>query len=186
MKKLRDLPRQASVDIFSDERGKFFPLNLKGKNKTADGAEYDWAWTQSNLSTSKRGVLRGLHHQKGNYAQAKLLTVIEGQIIDFVIDLNKASFGKTFLFHLGEGQSANQIFVPTGYLHGFVVISETATVQYLIDTPYAPSSELCVKWDTIPAVKDIVCRNFEEKDLILSPRDLAGLPFSRELEENYL
>lgn len=97
---------------------------------------------QDNEAHSYYGVIRGMHYQKGEYAQAKLVRVLQGEIIDYIIDLRPSS--STYLQHfhciLSE-ENKHQLFIPKGFAHGYGVLSEKAQVLYKVDAPYAPDSE---------------------------------------------
>ena len=125
--------------VFSDQRGYFFESynNLFFK-KTGIKAIF----VQDNESFSTYGVLRGLHFQTGEYAQAKLVRVIQGEVLDVAVDLRRDSntFGKHFATQL-SGENKKQLFVPRGFAHGFVVLSKTASLQYKCDNYYNREAE---------------------------------------------
>ena len=126
--------------FFGDNRGYFFEsFNRKTfLDKTGLGVDF----VQDNQSNSQRGVLRGLHFQQGEFAQAKLVRVLKGAVLDIAVDLRKASptFGQHFAVELTE-DSHTQFFVPRGFAHGFVVLSAEATFFYKCDNYYNKSSE---------------------------------------------
>ncbi len=126
-------------DIFSDERGYFFESFHNEKYKKA-GIDVDFV--QDNESKSVRGVVRGLHYQLNPFAQGKLVRVIEGKVLDVVVDLRKGSptFGEWFGTELDD-VSKKQMFVPRGFAHGFSVLSETAVFSYKCDNIYSHESE---------------------------------------------
>lgn len=126
--------------IFEDERGYFFESFNQDRFNQAIGAEVNFI--QDNESLSSKGVLRGLHFQKGSFAQAKLVRVIQGEVLDVAVDLRKNS--ETFGKHVSErlsGENKKQFFVPRGFAHGFVVLSETAIFSYKCDNYYNKESE---------------------------------------------
>ena len=130
--------------IYGDERGWFaevFNRELYGTHGLP--AEF----VQDNQSFSRRGVLRGLHYQLGK-PQGKLVRVLEGQIWDVAVDLRRGSetFGKWEGFDLNSTK-LRQLWIPEGFGHGFLVLSETATVLYKTTNLYYPEGERCVKWD---------------------------------------
>ncbi len=127
-------------DFFGDARGYFFESFNRNAFLAQTGLDIDFV--QDNQSKSQRGVLRGLHFQKGDAAQAKLVRVIKGTVLDVAVDLRKASstFGKHVAVELAE-ESHTQLFVPRGFAHGFVVLSEEATFFYKCDNYYDPSTE---------------------------------------------
>lgn len=126
--------------VFGDERGYFFEsFNQK---KFADLTGYDTSFVQDNQSYSTKGVLRGLHLQKGRSAQAKLVSVVKGEVLDVAVDLRtgSATYGKHFDVRL-SGQNKMQLFIPKGFAHGFVVLSEDAIFQYKCDNYYDKTAE---------------------------------------------
>lgn len=131
--------------LFPDPRGYFFEsFNLREfREKVAD-----IAFVQDNESSSCYGVLRGLHFQKGKYSQSKLVRVVSGTVMDVAVDIRRGSptFGKHVSCVL-SGENHRQFFIPKGFAHGFVVLSETAVFQYKCDEFYAPSEEGAIAWD---------------------------------------
>lgn len=125
---------------------------------------------QDNESRSHRGVARGLHYQAGDAAQAKLVRVSEGTVIDVVVDLrrNSPTFGRHMSVEL-SAENGLQIFVPRGFAHGFIVMSESATFQYKVDNFYNPAAERCISFTDpslgieFPIAKDLL--QFSAKDL---------------------
>lgn len=103
---------------------------------------------QDNESKSTFGVLRGLHYQKGELSQAKLVRVIKGWVVDVAVDLRKSSatFGKHVMVELSE-DNKRQFFIPRGFAHGFLVLSDEAIFTYKVDNPYAPQAEAGIRWD---------------------------------------
>lgn len=126
--------------VFRDDRGYFFESFNKQKFGELTGLDVNFV--QDNQSKSQYGVLRGLHFQKGAYAQAKLVRVLEGKVLDVAVDLRKDSstFGKSFTLELSDS-SDTQLFVPRGFAHGFLVLSETAIFFYKCDNFYNKESE---------------------------------------------
>ena len=153
--------------VFGDDRGYFFEsynLNdFRAKN-------LNYTFVQDNQSFSTYGTLRGLHYQVGEFAQTKLVRVIQGRILDVAVDIRKDS--KTFGQHIAvelNGENNLQLLVPRGFAHGFSVLSETALVQYKCDNTYSKENEggiiyndpsLAIDWQ-IPADKIIL----SEKDM---------------------
>lgn len=128
----------------SDARGYFCETFRKDEFERYIGAV---DFVQDNESRSRRGVARGLHYQAGNAAQAKLVRVSEGRVVDVVVDLRTGS--PTFGQHLSVELSADnalQLFVPRGMAHGFVVVSDMATFQYKVDNAYCPAAERCIRF----------------------------------------
>lgn len=156
--------------VFEDERGYFYESFNKLK---FEANNLFYSFVQDNQSKSGYGVIRGLHYQLAPYAQTKLLRVLEGCILDVVVDLrkNSATFGKTFSVELSS-ENKKQLLVPKGFAHGFSVLSETAVVFYKCDEFYNKSAErgiiyndyfLAIDWK-IEKSKEII----SEKDKLLS------------------
>ena len=131
--------------IFSDSRGYFFEsYNQKDFDEKIGPVRF----VQDNESYSSYGVLRGLHFQKPPFAQSKLVRVISGRVLDVAVDIRKGSptYGQHVAVEL-SGENHRQFFIPKGFAHGFVVLSETALFQYKCDNLYAPQSEGAIAWD---------------------------------------
>jgi len=126
-------------DIYNDERGYFFESFNYEKYKNND---IDNEWIQDNESKSTYGVLRGLHYQLPPYTQAKLVRVIKGKVLDVVVDIRKNSntFGRHISVELSE-DNKYQLYIPRGFAHGFVVLSEEAIFSYKCDNIYMKSHE---------------------------------------------
>lgn len=124
-------------NIFADKRGYFQETFRQDLFEEAIG--YQVSFIQDNESQSTKGILRGLHYQLPPYAQAKLVRVIQGSVLDIAVDLRKSSatFGKYVTAEL-TAKNKHQIFIPHGFAHGFVVCSDNATVVYKVDNYYAP------------------------------------------------
>jgi dTDP-4-dehydrorhamnose 3,5-epimerase len=103
---------------------------------------------QDNESKSSKNVLRGLHYQKGCYSQSKLVRVIKGRVLDVAVDLRKSSptFGQHLMVELSE-ENKLQFFIPRGFAHGFLVLSDEAIFTYKVDNVYAPQAEAGIRWD---------------------------------------
>jgi dTDP-4-dehydrorhamnose 3,5-epimerase len=131
--------------IFGDSRGYFFE-SFSEKNFKEQVADVDFV--QDNESKSCYGVVRGLHFQKPPYAQAKLVRVVKGRVLDVAVDLRKGSptYGKHVAVELTE-ENHRQFFVPSGFARGFAVLSEEAVFQYKCDNYYAPQAEGALAWD---------------------------------------
>lgn len=125
--------------VFCDSRGYFMEAFKQNEFEKYVG-HVDFI--QDNESKSSYGVLRGLHYQKGEFAQAKLVRVIKGEVLDVAIDIRKSSptFGKHVAVKLSE-DNKRQLFIPRGFAHGFVVLSKEAIFTYKVDNVYAPQSE---------------------------------------------
>ena len=132
--------------VFADSRGYFFESYNKQRFNEATGLDIDFV--QDNQSKSCYGVLRGLHFQKPPYAQSKLVRCVKGQILDISVDIRKSSptFGKYVAVELTE-DNHRQLFIPHGFAHGFVVLSEEAIFQYKCDNFYHKESEGAIAWN---------------------------------------
>lgn len=154
--------------IFKDNRGYFFESFNKKKFEELTGQEIDFV--QDNQSHSTRGTLRGLHFQKGSSAQAKLVRVLFGKVLDLAVDIRSGSetFGQYVAVELSES-SGTQFFVPRGFAHGFVVLSEQATFFYKCDNYYNKASEGGIIYND----KDLnIDWGIPNNQLVLSEKDL--------------
>ena len=131
--------------VFSDERG-YFMEAFKQEEFEANIGPVNFI--QDNESKSSFGVLRGLHYQKGEYSQAKLVRVIKGEVLDVAVDLRKSSptFGKHVSVLLSE-ENKRQFFIPRGFAHGFAVLSEEAVFTYKVDNKYTPQAEASILYN---------------------------------------
>lgn len=157
---------------FGDSRGYFMETFRLGEFREATGME-DIEFVQDNESVSRRGVFRGFHFQRGEAAQAKLVRVSRGEVLDIAIDLRPGS--ETFGCHVAEVLSQDNgrmLFIPRGFAHGFLVLSEEAQFQYKVDNLYAPEAEATLRFDD-PALG--ISLPLPASQLILSEKDLRGL-----------
>ncbi len=163
--------------VFGDHRGYFFE-SYNQKTFTDLGIKNNFI--QDNESLSNYGTLRGLHFQKGEFAQAKLVRVVKGSVLDVVVDIRSGSktYGKSFTCELTE-QNKKMMMIPRGFAHGFVVLSETAIFQYKCDNLYSPQNEGGIRFDD-PDLK-IDWRVPLDK-VLLSDKD-KKLPFLKELSK---
>lgn len=131
--------------VFGDSRGYFFE-SFSERDFKREVADVDFV--QDNESKSSYGVVRGLHFQKPPYAQAKLVRVVKGKVLDVAVDLRKDSptFGQYAAMELSE-ENHRQMFIPRGFAHGFSVLSDEVIFQYKCDNYYAPQSEGAIAWD---------------------------------------
>ena len=131
--------------VFSDARG-YFMETWKQEEFNEHVGKVDFI--QDNESKSSFGVLRGLHFQKGSLSQAKLVRVIKGKVLDVAVDIRQSSptFGKHVMVELSE-DNKRQFFIPRGFAHGFLVLSEEAIFTYKVDNPYAPQAEAGIRWN---------------------------------------
>ena len=154
--------------VFNDDRGYFFESFKQAEFDKNVGYHIDFI--QDNESKSSYGVLRGLHYQEGGTSQAKLVRVIKGKVVDVAVDLRKSSptFGKYVMVELSE-DNKRQFFVPRGFAHGFLVLSDEAIFTYKVDNIYSPQTEASLRWnDETVGVKWPI----DAKDVILSDKDL--------------
>jgi len=131
--------------VFNDARGYFMEAWKKAEFEEHIGPVN---FIQDNESKSGYGVLRGLHYQKGEASQAKLVRVIKGRVVDVAVDLRRSSptFGQHVMVELSD-ENKRQFFIPRGFAHGFLVLSEEAIFTYKVDNPYAPQQEAGIRWD---------------------------------------
>lgn len=154
--------------VFRDARGYFFESWRQADFNQHIGRHVEFI--QDNESKSSYGVLRGLHYQKGEYSQAKLVRVIRGRVLDVAVDIRKSSptFGKYVAVELSE-DNKRQLFIPRGFAHGFLVLSDEAVFTYKVDNVYAPQHEASIRWND----KDIHIEwPISAGDVLTSEKDL--------------
>jgi dTDP-4-dehydrorhamnose 3,5-epimerase len=152
--------------VFGDHRGYFFEsFSERDFNENVREVKF----VQDNESKSCYGVLRGLHFQKAPHAQSKLVRVVKGRVLDVAVDVRRGSptFGKHVSVELSE-ENHRQFFIPRGFAHGFVVLSEEVVFQYKCDNFYAPQSEGAIAWDDPDLGIDW---GIPAEDVILSEKD---------------
>ena len=153
--------------VFNDARGYFFEAWKQAEFEEHIGKVN---FVQDNESKSCRGVLRGLHFQKGNASQAKLVRVIKGRVVDVAVDLRRSSptFGQHVMVELSD-ENKRQFFIPRGFAHGFLVLSNEAIFTYKVDNPYAPQADGGIRWND-PALA--INWPVEGLDVLTSEKDL--------------
>ena len=165
--------------VFGDERGYF--LESYNQKKFEEVVE-KISFVQDNESKSSKGVLRGFHFQKPPFEQAKLVRCIEGKVLDVAVDIRKNS--KTYGQHVAvllSGKNKRQLFVPRGFAHGFLVLSDSATFAYKVDNTYAPEFEAGIRWND----KELNIQwGMENGEVMVSEKD-AELPFFSEFESPF-
>jgi dTDP-4-dehydrorhamnose 3,5-epimerase len=163
--------------VFGDQRGYFFESFSQQK---FDEAVRKVRFVQDNESYSRYGVLRGLHFQKGRYAQSKLVRVVKGKVLDVAVDIRRGSptFGQWVAVELSD-ENKRQLFIPRGFAHGFSVLSEEAIFQYKCDNLYAPQQEGAVAWND-PEIG--IDWGLKPEDIILSEKD-SKHPLLKDAEE---
>jgi len=154
--------------IFNDERGYF--LESYNENTFQNGIGLSVRFVQDNQSYSTKGVLRGLHYQTGDHAQAKLVRVLQGEVLDVLVDLRPGSktYGE-YVSVLLSAENQKQLFIPRGFAHGFLVVSDTATFFYKCDNFYNKESEGGIIYNDGSLNIDW---KFPIEELIISDKDL--------------
>jgi dTDP-4-dehydrorhamnose 3,5-epimerase len=165
--------------VFGDSRGYFLESYNQKKFEEFVGKI---SFVQDNESKSFKGVLRGLHFQKPPFEQAKLVRCIEGEVLDVAVDIRKNS--KTYGNHVAvllSGENKRQLFVPRGFAHGFLVLSDSATFAYKVDNTYAPDHDAGIQWKD----KELNIQwDMEDSEVIISEKD-AELPFFSKFESPF-
>lgn len=162
--------------VFKDNRGTFAPLSLKYENSS--NTELNKNWLQSNISVNPlEYTFRGLHFQVGDKAQCKLIKVIDGSILDFVIDMRPESpyYMELQVFYLDPD---DELIVPRGYAHGFLTKTPQTVVQYLVDNEYSPENEGSIYWKEVEDLRFIL-EEIEDR-LVISDKDLVTKNFKNE------
>lgn len=154
--------------VFTDERG-YFTETFREEWLT------DEHFIQENESFSKKNVLRGLHYQKAPYAQAKLVRCVMGKVLDVAVDLREKSptFGQYFKIEL-SGENKKQLFIPRGFAHGFLTLSDFAVLAYKVDNYYHKDSEVTIKYDDSDLGIDW---GVSLENIILSDKDREAVAF---------
>jgi len=160
--------------VFEDSRGFFFESFREDvfKNKTS----LDISFVQDNHVKSVKGVLRGLHYQLPPYAQGKLVRVIQGEVLDVIVDIRKSSpsFGK-YITNILSAKNRKQIWIPEGFAHGFLTLSKTSEFLYKVTSLYKPDFERSIVWND-----PILNISWPSSiDILTSPRDKLGETFAR-------
>jgi len=164
--------------LYGDNRGYFIEIHRQDLLEEALG--YKVNFVQDNDSKSSKGVLRGLHYQIPPYTQAKLVRAIEGSLLDVVVDIRKSSptFGQHVAIEL-TAENKHQIFIPQGFAHGFIVLSDSATFSYKVDNYYSPEHERGIAFDD----KNLAINwRIPLKDIELSNKDKAQPSLSDAIE----
>lgn len=153
--------------VFKDDRGYFFEAWKEAEFQEHIGPV---DFIQDNESKSAYGVLRGLHYQKGDFSQAKLVRVIKGMVLDVAVDIRRSSptFGQHVMVELSDANK-RQFFIPRGFAHGFLVLSDEAIFTYKVDNVYAPQAEAGIRWND-PELG--IQWPIDPKDVLTSDKDL--------------
>ena len=162
-------------EVYTDNRGSFFESFNKNEFKTKTGLNINFV--QDNQSTSSKGALRGLHFQKENYAQAKLVRVITGKILDVAVDIrpHSSTYGKHLSLVLSKANKL-QFFIPKGFAHGFLALEDNTIVSYKCDNYYNKGSEAGIRFDD-PWLN--IDWQYPYENLIISDKDKL-LPFFKD------
>ena len=152
--------------VFGDNRGYFME---SFRNDHFEKRGIDVQFIQDNESSSNYGVLRGLHYQCGAHAQSKLVKVVQGKVFDVAVDIrsNSPTYRKSFGIEL-SAENKKQLFIPAGFAHGFVVLSESAIFQYKVDNLYSKESEGGIIFNDPELAVDW---KIDEQDILLSDKD---------------
>lgn len=165
-----EIPVLIENKIFIDDRGVFAPLTFES-NKNEP--EYiNKKWIQSNISVNpNKWTLRGLHYQKDPFSQTKLVKVITGSIIDFVVDIRKDSneYGKCKIF---EVKPSYELYVPKGFAHGFITTEYNTVVQYLVDEKYSQPHEGSILWSSVNDIVNNLPKEFNPQFIKISDKDV--------------
>ena len=155
--------------VFGDERGYF----LESYNKSTLDPILSTTFVQDNESASQKGVLRGMHFQNPPYGQAKLVRVIKGSVLDVVVDLRKDSktYGKHYK-HVLSGEHKEQLYIPEGFAHGFLVLEDDTIFSYKCSRYYHAASEVSIMWND-PSLGI----NWQIEDPIISEKDRNAIKF---------
>lgn len=160
--------------VFRDDRGYFFESYSQREFERTTGVKVNFV--QDNQARSLHGVVRGLHFQKGEHAQAKLVRVVAGSVLDVAVDIREGS--PTFGRHVAVELSADnfrQFYIPRGFAHGYAVLSDEAVFQYKTDNYYNPQSEGAIAWNDPELGIDWI---LPESEIILSEKDKKNPPLS--------
>lgn len=155
--------------VFTDQRGYFMESYKENIFRQYIG---NINFIQDNESQSTRGVLRGLHYQKGEYSQAKLVRALKGSVLDVIVDIRKSSptFGRSLAVELSE-ENKLQLFVPRGFAHGFLVLRDNTIFSYKVDNIYSPAHEATILWSD-PELE--IDWGMSPDEIILSEKDTKG------------
>jgi len=168
-----------SPETFEDQRGYFF--ESFNQNRFENLSKQKFVFVQDNESKSIKGTLRGFHYQLRPFTQSKLVRVIDGEVLDVVVDVRKTSknFGKHWSFKISS-ENKKQLFIPKGYAHAFLTLSDTAIFSYKVDNYFSPNHDRTIIWNDKFLQIDW---EFNESDITISDKDRKGIKFS---EAEYL
>lgn len=159
---MKENPFRIKSPVFYDDRGTFAPTPIRFTHKDHLLTRKDWIQTNVSINPIIY-TFRGLHYQNP-FPQTKLLKVIQGSIIDFVVDLRAESFGK---FHGFPMQAGEMVYVPAGFAHGFLTTEPDTIVQYMVDEDYRPEFEGSIIWSSVPEVNETL----KDLDILISDKD---------------
>ncbi|MEW6652495.1 MAG: dTDP-4-dehydrorhamnose 3,5-epimerase [Bacteroidota bacterium] len=165
-------------DTFQDERGYFFESFNKERYKSGG---IDFSFVQDNLSKSKKGTIRGLHYQVGDFAQGKLCSVIIGKVLDIAVDIRFGSptFGKYYSSELSE-ENKKQLWIPPGFAHGFSVLSDESIFSYKCTKSYNRQYERSIIFND-----ELLNIGWHVETPIVSPKDMLAKKFT-EIEQDFI
>ncbi|MBO7435652.1 dTDP-4-dehydrorhamnose 3,5-epimerase [bacterium] len=167
-------------DVFGDSRGFFMETYRQDLFREAG---IDAAFVQDNMSSSRKGVLRGLHFQKAPYAQGKLVRVVEGAVFDVAVDLRKGSpFFAKWVGDIISAENKKSLYIPPGFAHGFCVVSDTAVFHYKCTEFYHPEAEGGLRWNDPTVAVEWPLPDLEK---ITSPKDEAA-PLLSDIDCNFV
>ena len=170
-------------DVFNDERGYF--MEFYSDKKMDKARSVLPKVVQGNRSFSKKGTLRGLHYQKGETSQAKLVECLEGAVLDIAVDLRKDSpTYKEWVSVELTATNHRQLLIPKGFAHGFLTLEDNTLFQYLVDYPYSPSTEGGILWCDDEINVDWQFEKYNIKEPVLSEKDKVRKPL-RETEVDF-
>lgn len=173
-------PKLVHERQFFDDRGKFMATSLAR------------AWIQTNVSTNKRGALRGMHFQIGNLAQTKLVRVLHGSVVDVVVDLHNAHTDPhnlpVYAYYLNSfiySHNHPSLYVPRGFAHGFLALEDNTIFEYKVDAPYSREMERSIHWQSFPIFDEILEKyNISSNELKISEKDAKAPYFDMWLQRN--
>lgn len=175
-----DQPKLIFQPQFVDSRGIFLTNNLNS------------SWVQHNVSISRRGTIRGMHFQVGDAAQAKLVRVLNGTVIDVIVDLRRLPENKNYLqvhaYYLTSYSNTHNracLYIPKGFAHGFLALDENTIFEYKVDAPYNSERERSINWQSFPIFQETLNKHgILQNELLVSNKDKLA-PYLHEWLEKY-
>ena len=175
-----DQPKLIFQPQFIDHRGIFLTNSLNG------------IWVQHNISISKRGTIRGMHFQLGNSAQAKLVRILNGAVIDVIVDLrnlpDNTNYLKVHVYYLTSYTNTHNracLYVPKGFAHGFLALEENTIFEYKVNAPYNTEMGRGINWQSFPIFNEaLIKHNIQQNELLISDKDKLAPYLNEWLEKN--